>query len=47
MPVKHKFEFSGYEVVEKIVADDNSDSGRIYVPKNWKGKKVVIVRLEE
>jgi putative transposon-encoded protein len=44
--MKTKFQLTGFEMLEKIVADDKADSGRIYVPKSWKGKKVAIVRLE-
>lgn len=43
---KHKFEVEGFELVQKVVANDKSSSGRIYVPKSWAGKKVSIVRLE-
>ena len=43
---KAEFKFNGFEMLEKVVADDKADSGRIYVPKSWKGKKVAIVRLE-
>ena len=43
---KHKFTINGFEVIEKTVANDKCDSGRIYVPKNWKGKKAIIIRLE-
>ncbi|MFH1850166.1 MAG: DUF2080 family transposase-associated protein [archaeon] len=35
----------GYEVVEKK-ADRGGNSGRIYVPKHWTGKKVRAVLLE-
>jgi hypothetical protein len=42
-----KFEVLGYELLEKVVAMDKADSGRIYVPKSWKGKRVVVVRLDD
>jgi len=35
----------GYEVIEKIVKP-SGDSGRIYVPKSWVGKRVKIILLE-
>lgn len=41
-----KFVLEGFEIIQKIVADDKADSGRLYVPKAWKKKKVAIVRLE-
>lgn len=42
-----KFSIEGFEIMHKVVADDKADSGRLYVPKAWKGKKVAVVRLEE
>ncbi|MBE8539408.1 DUF2080 family transposase-associated protein [Geoglobus acetivorans] len=35
----------GYEVIEKVVKR-SGDSGRVYVPKSWVGKKVKIILLE-
>ena len=43
---KQEFKISGYEIVEKEVAQDKANSGRVYVPVKWKGKKVAIVRWE-
>ena len=40
-----KAEVSGYEVLEKTVKQ-SGNSGRVYVPINWVGKKVKIVLLE-
>ena len=42
-PVKMQME--GYEAVEKT-AERGGNSGRIYVPKSWIGKKVRAVRIE-
>ena len=36
----------GFEVVEKT-ADKGGNSGRIYVPKHWIGKKVRAVLIED
>ena len=36
---------TGYEAVEKV-AVSGGNSGRIYVPKSWIGKKVRAVRIE-
>jgi len=36
---------TGYEAVEKT-AVRGGNSGRIYVPKSWIGKKVRAVRIE-
>ncbi|RLI78422.1 hypothetical protein DRP05_07220 [Archaeoglobales archaeon] len=35
----------GYEAIEKVVKP-SGDSGRVYVPKSWVGKKVKIILLE-
>ena len=35
----------GYEVIEKK-AERGGNSGRIYVPKHWIGKKVRVVLIE-
>jgi putative transposon-encoded protein len=35
----------GFEVIEKV-AESSGNSGRIYVPKKWIGKKVRAVLLE-
>ena len=36
----------GYEVVEKK-AEQGGNSGRVYVPKAWVGKKVRVVLIEK
>lgn len=35
----------GYQIIEKIVKS-SGNSGRLYVPKDWVGKKVKVVLLE-
>jgi putative transposon-encoded protein len=35
----------GFEVIEKV-AESSGNSGRIYVPKKWIGKKIRAVRIE-
>jgi putative transposon-encoded protein len=35
----------GFEVLEKV-AESSGNSGRIYVPKKWIGKKVRAVLIE-
>ena len=42
-PVMMRME--GYEVVEKV-AQTSGNSGRVYVPKDWIGKKVRAVLIE-
>jgi len=41
-----KMQMEGYEVVEKI-AMLTGNGARIYVPKNWAGKKIRAVLIEE
>lgn len=41
----HFFKLKGFEVLEKTVSP-HSGAGRLYVPKEWVGKKAAIVRLE-
>jgi putative transposon-encoded protein len=40
-----KIEIQGYEAVEKI-ATKGGNSARIYVPKQWEGKKVKVILIE-
>ena len=40
-----KFEVMGVEVLGKQVKQ-SGNSGRIYLPPNWVGKKVKIIRLD-
>jgi len=41
-----KIEMLGYEVVEKV-AMPSGNSSRIYLPVDWKGKRVRAVRVEK
>lgn len=47
MPEKElmKIEINGYQIVEKIVKP-SGNTGRVYVPVDWIGKKVKIVLIE-
>jgi len=40
-----KFEVFGQEMIEKVVAK-SGNSGRIYLPPDWIGKRVKIIRVE-
>src|SRR5436309_3325637 len=40
-----KFEVFGQEMLEKIVAKSGS-SGRVYLPPDWIGKRVKVIRIE-
>jgi len=41
-----KIQLSGFEMLEKQV-NKSGNSGRVYVPVEWVGKKVKIVLLEK
>ena len=45
--MKHLIEMNikGYEAIEKI-ATKGGNSARVYVPKQWEGKKVKVILLE-
>lgn len=38
-------QMEGYEIIEKV-AESSGNSGRIYVPKKWIGKKVRAVLIQ-
>lgn len=40
-----KIQLTGYEMLEKIV-NKSGDSGRVYVPFGWIGKRVKVILLE-
>ena len=44
--VKTKIQLIGYEMLEKQV-NRSGNSGRVYVPIEWIGKKVKIILLEK
>jgi len=44
-PEKVKFEIYGEEMVEKIVKL-SGNSGRVYLPPDWVGRRVKIVRID-
>lgn len=41
-----KIQLSGYEMLEKQV-NKSGNSGRVYVPVEWIGKRVKVVLLEQ
>jgi len=41
-----KIEVNGYEMLEKQV-NQSGNSGRVYVPVEWIGKRVKIILLEK
>lgn len=45
MTGKQQLKFDGYAFIEKTVKN-SGDSGRIFVPISWVGKKVAVVLLE-
>ena len=44
-PAKVKFEVYGEEMIEKEVKL-SGNSGRVYLPPDWVGRKVKIVRID-
>ena len=42
---KIKFQLSGLEMVAKVVTRSGK-SGRVYLPQDWCGKRVKIIRLD-
>lgn len=42
---KVKFEVYGEELVEKEVGQ-SGNSGRVYLPQDWVGKRVKIIRMD-
>jgi len=40
-----RVELEAYQVIEKVVSA-GGNSGRVYVPKEWIGKRVKIVLIE-
>ena len=45
-PNKVKFEIYGEEMIEKKVKS-SGNSGRVYLPPNWVGHQVKIIRIDE
>ncbi len=44
-PRDAKFEVYGQEMIEKVVKQ-SGNSGRVYLPPDWVGKRVKIIRVE-
>lgn len=44
-PLKAKFEVFGEEMIEKEVKQ-SGNSGRVYLPPEWVGKHVKIIRMD-
>jgi len=44
--MKTKIQLAGYEMLEKQV-NKSGNSGRVYVPVEWIGKRVKIILLEK
>ena len=45
MAEQSKFEVRGQEMLEKVVKR-SGNSGRIYLPPDWVGKRVKIIRVD-
>jgi putative transposon-encoded protein len=46
MKKETKIQLTGYEMLEKLV-NKSGNSGRVYVPIEWVGKKVKIILVEK
>ena len=44
-PAKVKFEIYGEEMIEKLVKS-SGNSGRVYLPPDWVGRHVKIIRVD-
>ena len=44
-PMKVKFEIYGEEMIEKLVKS-SGNSGRVYLPPDWVGHHVKIIRID-
>jgi len=42
----HSFAIRGYQAIEKTVTPGSQSSSRVYVPKGWEGKRVMVVLLD-
>jgi putative transposon-encoded protein len=43
--MKQRFVYEGYESIEKVIIN-GGNSGRVYVPKSWLGRRVRIILLD-
>jgi putative transposon-encoded protein len=41
-----KFEVYGEEMIEKEVKSNGNNTGRVYLPPNWIGKRVQVIRMD-
>lgn len=48
-PEKGEHKYTGYDVLHKVVKKqgEKSSSCNIYLPLDWEGKKVVVIRLDK
>jgi len=42
-----KFELDGEDMVKKEVSRHSETSSHVFVPKEWKGREVAVILLEE
>ncbi len=42
-----KFELDGTDMVKKEVSKHSETSSHVFVPKDWKGKTVAVILLED
>lgn len=46
MKKETKIEIAGFEMLEKVV-NKSGNSGRVYIPIEWVGKRVKIILVEQ
>ena len=46
IPKEARIQLVGYEMLEKLV-NKSGNSGRVYVPVEWVGKKIKIILIEK
>jgi hypothetical protein len=42
----HSFCISGFQAIEKVVTPGSQTSSRVYVPRAWEGRRVMVVLLD-
>lgn len=46
MAEPHTFMINGYQAIEKTVTPGSKTSSRVYVPRAWEGRRVLVVLLD-
>lgn len=46
MSEQHEFTIKGFQAIEKVVTPGSQTSSRVYVPRAWEGRRVMVVLLD-